>query len=46
MFFRDIEKMTLSDDDVLYRHTNDKQQLVLLKKTDTSTILGKIFGAK
>ena len=32
MFFRDMEKMTLSDDDVLYRHTNDKQQLVLLKK--------------
>ena len=32
MFFRDMEKMNLSDGDVLYRHTNDKQQLVLLKK--------------
>ena len=31
-FLRDTEKMTLSDDDVLYRHTTDKQQLVLLKK--------------
>ena len=32
MLLRDTEKVTLSDDGVLYRHTTDKQQLVLPEK--------------
>ena len=32
MLLRDMEKLTLSDDGVLHRHTTEKQQLILPKK--------------
>lgn len=32
MFLRDMKKLTLDDNGVLYRYATDKQQLVILKK--------------
>ena len=32
VFLKDIEKLVQGDDGMLYRHTDDKQQLVLSKK--------------